>query len=569
MVLSSTAITPLAKECLASCLANHESCRKRARLSTIWSSDNSHIIRDLAVTDLMPRRLLQILPNDAGLLLVDLGEKADEFPFVALSYCWGPGGGNLMTTRDKLASWKTEGLTLDILPATFVDAVAVTRGLGFQHLWIDALCIVQDDAEDWKKEAPHMAVIYGNAVCTLHAVDSASAGAGLFPRDLTTVVPGVLDTRAWTTQEMAISPRSLLFGKDGAKWECREAKATLSPAPTELTGLEKHVEGRGLKELFTFFRDWRSPGHIRDDEPSEQGYMDLDFGSAYDLDGYLPFHHAWWDFVSLYTERNLTVESDRFLAMNGIAAIAQRWARVRNTWGLWIDGLERELLWYVDNSLSGEVRAARTSKWLAPSWSWASLKGGARVRNSLYEHVRGKQASKIPTLMIKPEIRIPYGTSFDQSLPIPAWRSRESRCIELKGDLREGEVVASIGPNGRRQYEVKLNRVGRWSEDEKYDFRPDVESEFPVGQPVKVWCLLVERFDAEHCSLPESVLLSLVLRQRGPETEVKVYMDDVEAIDLWDERTFTRVGYLETTFSVMREWSGIYDDFWWKVVYLL
>lgn len=103
----------------------------------------------------------------------------------------------------------TDSLALSQLPATFFDAVEMTRALGYEHLWIDALCIVQDNKEDWQKEAPRMAVIYGNAVRTLHVLDSGSADGGFLPGQEAT--SGVLDTRAWTTQEMAISPWFLLL----------------------------------------------------------------------------------------------------------------------------------------------------------------------------------------------------------------------------------------------------------------------------------------------------------------------------------------------------------------------
>ncbi|KAK5653177.1 hypothetical protein OQA88_9075 [Cercophora sp. LCS_1] len=572
---------------LTHCLAHHASCRTRARLSTIWSSDNMHIIRDLGVKDLMPRRLLHILPNEAGIHLIELGSQADEVPFIALSYTWGsPTPKTLKTTKATLKSMVDNGLAMSELPATFVDAVNVTRAFGYEHLWIDALCIVQDDGEDWKREAPRMAVVYGNAVCTLHAVDSGSAEGGFVPGEEQTV-EGVLDTRGWTTQEMAISPRSVLFGRDGIRWECREGSVVLHSSTVEL---ERSVTIRAndLKSMFVFFRDWRPPGHEQDEEPSEEGCMDLSFGGFYDDEGYLPFFRVWWDFVSCYTARNLNFESDRFLAMNGIAAVAQRWARIRNSWGLWLDGLERELMWYVDTNPASsddgklhatDTRPQRTNKWLAPSWSWASVKGGAKIRNGVYDLSKeandnlNKEDAVWPALMIKPEIGIPYGTSFDQSLPIPAWKSHESRSIQLSGDLRSGQVTANkiIRPDGTVsiRYDMEVDPVGRWSDQEKYDFRPDAADEFPEGQPVKVWCLLVHRLYAGSCGIPESVNLSLVLKQKGQETGVTTQPEYIKRSDMMAERTFTRVGYLETKYATMRDMDGVNEDFWWKVVWLL
>ncbi|KAF2176935.1 heterokaryon incompatibility, partial [Zopfia rhizophila CBS 207.26] len=47
------------------------------------------------------------------------------------------------------------------------DTVVTTRALGFRYLWIDSLCIVQDDEDNWQKESQMMATIYEHAVITL------------------------------------------------------------------------------------------------------------------------------------------------------------------------------------------------------------------------------------------------------------------------------------------------------------------------------------------------------------------------------------------------------------------
>ena len=55
------------------------------------------------------------------------------------------------------------------IPKTFQDAITVTRYLGFHYIWIDSLCIVQDDNEDWARESAKMSSIYANAVLTIAA----------------------------------------------------------------------------------------------------------------------------------------------------------------------------------------------------------------------------------------------------------------------------------------------------------------------------------------------------------------------------------------------------------------
>lgn len=576
MSSTSTQAVESAKRWLTKCLSSHESCQKRARLSTIWSSDNMHIIRDLGPGDMMPKRLLRLKPFSASqssngdsyhLYLEQFQKGSAVQPYVALSYCWGDPASVPKTTGANLENHMSVGLEIKTLPATFRHAAEVVRRLGYECLWIDALCIVQDDEEDWKEEAPRMAVVYGNAVCTIHAADAINSDGGLFATSLAGSKRGILQRRAWATQELAISPRSLIFTADGVGWECQQAQTTPADEYADMKPKNDVKElseksPKGLKDIFVFFRDWRIPGQeVENPEVFDEPRMDLSFDIQGDKHSYVPFIDTWWELISQYSSRSMSYESDRFLALNGIAAVAQRQARIRNTWGLWIDFLETELLWYVDSS---GPEGHSTNRFLAPSWSWAATKGGI-VKNTFAE--RGSSAREYASLMIKPQIGIPYGTSFDQKLPIPAWTSRDSQSIALKGDLRTGEITAYLSDDGRKRYTVKLDNVGRWSDDEIYDFRPDAPSKFPLGETKKVVCLLVWHLEAGGCGLNEHVNLVLVLRQRQ-EQEVRLYTDDVTEIDLMEERTFYRLGYMECSFKDMRETEDIHEDLWWKQLWL-
>ncbi|KAH8163482.1 hypothetical protein CIB48_g4761 [Xylaria polymorpha] len=82
--------------------------------------------------------------------------------YAALSYCWG-------APADAATQFKTEqstlnnhlaGFSLDELTSAVHDAVEVTRALSISYLWVDALCIIQDDVSDWEKESSAMADVY-------------------------------------------------------------------------------------------------------------------------------------------------------------------------------------------------------------------------------------------------------------------------------------------------------------------------------------------------------------------------------------------------------------------------
>jgi hypothetical protein len=68
------------------------------------------------------------------------GEAAN---YIALSHCWGSDQ-NLTTERATLPE-RLRGIGWDTLPKTFQDAINITRMLGIRYLWIDSLCIIQND----------------------------------------------------------------------------------------------------------------------------------------------------------------------------------------------------------------------------------------------------------------------------------------------------------------------------------------------------------------------------------------------------------------------------------------
>ena len=59
------------------------------------------------------------------------------------------------------------------------DAMTVTHLLGLRYIWIDALAIIQDDADDWRVVATKMCTIYGNAFITIAAMDATDCGQGI------------------------------------------------------------------------------------------------------------------------------------------------------------------------------------------------------------------------------------------------------------------------------------------------------------------------------------------------------------------------------------------------------
>jgi hypothetical protein len=134
---------------------------------------------------------------------------------------------------------------MEDLPQNFRDAIKVTRELKKRYLWIDSLCIIQDDIADWEREAITMERIYNMAYCTLAASSAHNSTIGFlqprpprrhlainriarapiyvcepiddFDRD---VEMSTLNSRAWVFQERCLSRRIIHFTDTQTYWEC-------------------------------------------------------------------------------------------------------------------------------------------------------------------------------------------------------------------------------------------------------------------------------------------------------------------------------------------------------------
>jgi len=198
-----------------------------------------------------PTRLLDV-SNPNALQLVS-GEKIDDEPYIVLSHCWG----NL--EPDEVSAYCTTGQNVHVregnsgfidtsLPATFLDAVKVTRALNIRYLWIDSLCIIQKDPEDWEREARCMEKVYSSAYLTIAATSATNSKSGFLKRnanckhvyiqddlgrrayirnivaDFDHEVEGAeINTRGWILQERMLSRRTIHFGPHQMYFECGEA----------------------------------------------------------------------------------------------------------------------------------------------------------------------------------------------------------------------------------------------------------------------------------------------------------------------------------------------------------
>jgi hypothetical protein len=151
----STTCWAIAQNWIATCIEHHPNCSP--------PDLNSLPTRVIDVGESRPR-------------LVDGAAKAERY--TALSHCWGQGHHPLSRTTLSTMNDFRDGIDLSDLPATYRDAIEVTRRLDIQYIWIDSLCIIQDSVEDWEKEANNMGNYYQNCFLNISALDSPQSDTG-------------------------------------------------------------------------------------------------------------------------------------------------------------------------------------------------------------------------------------------------------------------------------------------------------------------------------------------------------------------------------------------------------
>lgn len=369
-----------------------------------WYNDctTQHELCDLAPTT-MPTRILDISEQDP---LLVASAKIPLCEYVALSYCWGnPNKHRTLRTMTWNYTQYQAGIAFTAFPATLRDAISLARTLGFKYIWIDALCITQDDHDDWTKEAANMCRIYSEASLTIVASRSDGSDTSIFGtqkfsqfdmvlyrglqlkvrtnllkvHEINPVIPYGPDGdpvthRAWTYQEAVLSNRSVHFTSDELRWECNTWR---------------HCQCGQMSKKFPLSYD---PEYVE-----YESYRLWRVAEIFPATSILEAYVIWRGHMVYYTSRMLTKDSDRLVALSGLAQrfsmVMQEKFLIKDAYlaGLWRGGLPEQLLWFVElrkfSVLHGR-RHDRPSEWRAPSWSWASMEAPSNYLSSLIEEQR-------------------------------------------------------------------------------------------------------------------------------------------------------------------------------------
>jgi len=358
---SSTTFHPrLAEHWIHQCQSQHKQCQVR-----------------LDSPGFRPTRIIEVgkefPPRPRLCLSKDLGHR--KIQYLTLSHCWGTRP--LLRLLHSNLSSMLDSIPYDDLPKTFREAVQITQQLGYRYLWIDSLCIIQDDSQDWVKESALMRAVYSNGLCNLSAAGATDSSKGLFfDRDPRTVQPvkmqmdrqpawgssmevafrdmrmwekniadAPLNGRAWVVQERLLSRANLLFGAKQLFWECRKHRAC---------------------EMFPeYSSDFNSSFGAKNVKGNFQAKRTLNY-KFNDLDMVI---EQWASVVHVYSKGALTCKTDKLVALAGLASHMHRDIEVQYVAGLWDRmSFAWQLMWHATgpDSLPPE-------QYIAPSWSWASI----------------------------------------------------------------------------------------------------------------------------------------------------------------------------------------------------
>ncbi|KAF2158792.1 hypothetical protein M409DRAFT_30749 [Zasmidium cellare ATCC 36951] len=149
------------------------------------------------VTRHLPTRLIDLSPpTGIDMFRVWSTTEDSHVPYCTLSHCSGDGKGILKLEKSTFESLYA-GRRKAALPLTFRQAMTVCLELGIRHIWIDSLCIIQDDTSNWESESQRMSDIYANAQCNIAATANAHAHLRLFrERSLNVIRPMQVDISA-------------------------------------------------------------------------------------------------------------------------------------------------------------------------------------------------------------------------------------------------------------------------------------------------------------------------------------------------------------------------------------
>lgn len=406
---------------LARCVETHDECQSHIVAAVMADNEGTGVGHsDENDTGLppLPSRILDLgtdQDDSSVIKLIECGGPAGpRGEYACLSHCWG----STVLTKTTRESYKARasGILISDLPKTFRDAVTVSRRLAIRYLWIDSLCIIQDDLDDWAFESSRMTHVYSGAHVVLAANHAKNSSEGCFhDRDRPTTKITIPDVGTVVAQ--LILPGSENFWSRGFEEE---------PLSQRGWALQERVLARRVLH----FNGGQMYFECNQGIIGEDGYnVQPRYGNGvYSKDVGGLWGHLVWE----YGKRKLTKAADKLPAMSGLAKLVEKRTNPgQYVAGLWSNRLTENLAWQGLWNAS----PASTEEYIGPSWSWVGYGGIAVVAlKEDWKDIANVEERHVET---KNE-RNPYGEITD------AWIRIRGPLVELKHDEQPTDLEASL-----------------------------------------------------------------------------------------------------------------------------
>ena len=354
--------------------SEHEYCTANAAAKEMAAQDG-------------PRRLIRVGTESELPRLIDC--QGSQLRYCALSYDRGNQETCITTRANK--SQHELGIAIEALPALFRDAIHAARELGYEYIWIHALCVVGDDEEDRADAIDRVSSIYYLADLTISSLLSGSSDKGLFtPRKNRVVrhiplniwgpssyldpgwspaihavwkkrvlaVEGPLHSQGLALQEQLSSSKLLWFGDGILHWEC------LDGYKTEAEPARNHVPD-------DYQARQRLDQRIKRRRDMNFDILDCTSDKSKAKSNKTLIEH-WKALVQDFTKLYNGSPTGRLQGISSLSKVLAHASGNKFTHGIWEgDMLLQSLCWMLmDPKTNSNASTAGV-----PSWSWGSVAG--------------------------------------------------------------------------------------------------------------------------------------------------------------------------------------------------
>ncbi|KAI0743958.1 heterokaryon incompatibility protein-domain-containing protein [Daedaleopsis nitida] len=468
--------------------------------------------------------------------------------YACLSYVWGGVEQPEYTTSTRQLFESPNGLlhpSID-LPQTIKDALQVTRELSIPYLWVDALCILQDDLADKSAVISQMGAIYGNAAITIVATTNTSPLAGIagvsVPRSRPQIIEQVKgmtlavafhdsrtahpelegstwNTRAWTFQEGLLSRCTAHFISSHTVFRCPHLTFNEDTVPVhdisyrpppipKRTRMEEtphdvwvHVWADPTQDRFpnkAFATDENTVVIYAVDNSQPDGtspvpapvYRVEELGQ--EIAGSIPRleGETLWDIyrsaVASYSSRQMGLQSDAINAFAGVERLIAQGTNTTFWYGLPEFAFEQALLWQPREELA---RRTDGNKALFPSWTWAAWEGRGTYRGRGWSNAINFRPVSVVRWLAREEpdwyIQMFAATGERSDAEIQAF-AEQVHAAELL--LREVDQSAFLKLADRNEWEVHRN-TARNTHFFTHAAYPEVRFDYPISLPHEPICV--------------------------------------------------------------------------------